>query len=84
MRMYELKQKEVINVRDGDRLGLVSDLEIDETCGKIRELIVPAPGRILGMFGREQEYRIPWACVKKIGEDLIIVECDTDKVVFDC
>ncbi|MDR0957907.1 MAG: YlmC/YmxH family sporulation protein [Clostridiales bacterium] len=84
MRLYEIKQKEVINVRDGDRLGLVSDLNIDETCGKICELIIPAPGRILGVFGREQEYRIPWSCVRKLGDDLIIVECDTVKVLFDC
>ena len=34
MRICELKQKEVINIRDGARLGYVFDLEMDLACGK--------------------------------------------------
>ncbi len=82
-RMYDLRQKEVINAQDGTRYGFVSDLEIDTTEGKVIAVVVPGPGRVLGVFGREQEYRIPWEKIKKIGDDIILVECATDKIIFD-
>lgn len=82
-RMYDLRQKEIINTKDGVRFGFVSDLVFDEAEGKITALIVPGPGRVLGVFGRDQEYRIPWADIKKIGEDIILVECDSQKVLTE-
>jgi len=82
-RMYDLRQKEVINTNDGSRYGFISDLEIDETEGKVLALIVPGPGRVLGVFGRDQEYRIEWPQITKIGEDIVLVECDTDKVLVE-
>jgi len=81
--MYDLRQKEVINTKDGTRFGFVSDMEIDIQEGKVRALVVPGPGRVLGVFGRDQEYRIPWDKIIKIGEDVIVVECDTAAVLVD-
>ena len=82
-RMYDLRQKEVINTTDGARYGFVSDLEIDVAEGKILSIIVPGPGRVLGVFGRDQEYRIPWDVITKIGEDIVLVECDTGKIMVE-
>jgi YlmC/YmxH family sporulation protein len=79
--MYDLRQKEVINLSDGARYGFVSDLEISEE-GKILAIIVPGPGRVLGVFGRDQEYRIPWESITKIGEDIILVDC-TGKILME-
>jgi len=81
--MYDLRQKEVINTNDGARYGFVSDLEINVEEGKILNIIVPGPGRVLGVFGRDQEYRIPWSVINKIGEDIVLVECDTGKVLVE-
>jgi len=82
-RMYDLRQKEIINLSDGARYGFVSDLELDTTDGKILSLIVPGPGRVLGVFGRDQEYRIPWDKITKIGEDIILVDCNTGNVLTE-
>ena len=82
-RMYDMKQKEVINASDGIRFGFVSDVEIDTKTGKIKSFIVPAPGKVLGVFGRDQEYRIEWDEIKKIGEDIILVEVDTKDTLVD-
>ena len=30
--------------------------------------------RFLGLFGREDDYVIPWLCIKRIGDDLILVD----------
>jgi len=82
-RMYDLRQKEIINTKDGARFGFVSDLVFDEEAGNITALIVPGPGRVLGVFGRDQEYRIPWASITKIGEDIILVDCDSEKTLSE-
>ncbi len=83
MRFYELRQKEVINIQDGCRMGFVSDLEFGKEDGRITQLIIPGPARILGVFGREQEYKVDWSCVKQIGDDIILVDCETDKCLTD-
>jgi len=81
--MYDLRQKEVINTNDGTRFGFVSDLEIDIAKGQVLAVIVPGPGRVLGVFGRDQEYRIPWDMINKIGDDIILVECGTEQVLSE-
>ncbi len=83
-RIYELRQKEVINIRDGSRLGYICDVYVDVDCGRITHIIVPGPGRIFGVFGREQEYRIPWDCIQQIGDDLILVDVDTVRILVVC
>jgi len=80
-RMYDLRQKEIVNLNDGARYGFVSDLELNTDDGKITALIVPGPGRVLGVFGRDQEYRIPWDLINKIGDDIILVDCSTENVL---
>ena len=79
MRFCELRQKEVINVKDCMRLGYVSDLEFEPATGCIRRLIVPGPCRILGIFGNEQEYYIDYCCICQIGPDIILVDVDVEK-----
>ena len=74
LRIYDIKQKEVINVIDGSRLGYICDVEIDWQEGNITKLIVPGPRKTFGLFGREMEYLIPWDKIKKIGEDTILIE----------
>ncbi|NBH71140.1 YlmC/YmxH family sporulation protein [Clostridiaceae bacterium] len=73
------KKKEVINICDCKRLGFVGDVEFDECTGCITHLIIPGPGCLCGIFGREKEYVIPFCDVKQIGDDIILVEVKTLK-----
>ena len=73
-RFQELRDKEVIHVCEGARLGYVNDLVVDICCGRVTALIVPGPCRFLGLFGREDDYVIPWLCIKRIEDDLILVD----------
>lgn len=82
-RIYELRQKEVINTSDGCRFGYICDLDVNTNNGTINKIIIPGPGKVFGMFGREQEYHIPWECVKQIGDDIILVDIDTKKALID-
>ena len=84
VRIYDMKQKEVINIKDGCRYGFICDIEIDETCGKVVCIIVPGPGRVFGVFGRDKEYKIPWEKVCQFGDDIILVDVETNSVLRDC
>ena len=69
----ELRDKDVVNIKDGRRLGCVSDVEVDICCGKLVAIIVP--GEIRGFFfGKCEEIRIPWDKIVKIGDDTILVD----------
>ncbi|MDK2798883.1 MAG: hypothetical protein PWP27_555 [Clostridiales bacterium] len=74
MRASDFRQKEVINIADGKRLGFVYDVEIDMSKGVIESIIVPGPGKFLGLFGHDTDYVIPWDSIKKVGEDIILVD----------
>ena len=69
--LTELKNKEVINVSSGKRLGYVSDIELDTCDARLLALIIPGEG---GIFTKSPCIKIPWACIEHIGEDLIIVK----------
>jgi YlmC/YmxH family sporulation protein len=73
-RMSDLRRKEVINVCDGCRLGCVSDLDIRLPEGQICAIIVYGPCRFFGLFGRGEEFYIPWDCIQKIGDDIILID----------
>ena len=30
--------------------------------------------RFLGLFGRDSDYVVPWCCIRRIGEDIILVD----------
>jgi YlmC/YmxH family sporulation protein len=75
-RSSDFRQKEVINIADGKRLGFVSDVEIDLDSGKIDAIILPGVGRLFGLLGKESEFVIPWERIQKIGEDIILVDLD--------
>jgi len=74
MTFSELRRKEVINVCDGARLGLICDLEIDACAGTILALILPGPPKLFGLLRGAEELVIPFCRIKKLGEDVILVE----------
>ena len=84
VRIFDMKQKEVINVKDGCRFGFICDVEVDVKCGTVVSIIVPGPGRVFGMFGRDQEYKIPWEKICQFGEDIVLVDVETKHVLIDC
>lgn len=68
-----MRQKEVINIENGNRLGFVCDIGFDLEEGQIQSLIVPATGKT-GLFGKTQDIIIPWDSIKKIGNDIVLVD----------
>lgn len=79
MRIYDLREKEVINCRDGQRLGYVCDVEFDICSCQITHIIVPGPCKVWGILGRDQDYVISCKCIKQFGIDVILVDIDPEK-----
>ena len=73
-RMAQLQYKEVIDIADGARYGFVDDLELDLDQGSIQSLVVRGQPRLLGLLGRESDCVFPWSAVKRLGEDIILVD----------
>lgn len=68
-----MKNKEVINICDGRRLGFVVDGQIDITQGKLLSIIVPGECNFLGI-SKGEDILIPWECIERIGDDIILVK----------
>ena len=84
MRICELREKEVVNVCDGERLGNICDVDFEERTGRICSLIIPGPCKVIGIIGRDSEYIIPYECVKRIGADVVLVEVEASKCLHKC
>lgn len=76
MLFSDLLGKEVVNLVDGARLGVVgdSDLVIDVPTGQIVSIILPHRGRLFNLLGDAPDLVIPWESIRKIGSQVIIVE----------
>ena len=79
-RITELSCKEVINVCDGTRYGYVNDVEVDCSCGKIVSLIIHPQGKLFCSFSKNDDVVIPWEAIKRIGDDIILVDYAVEAV----
>lgn len=71
-----LRCKEVVNIRDGCRLGYIDDIILDTETGTICSIEIPGKSRLLGLFSRGETICIPWTAIERIGDDIIIVSWD--------
>ena len=70
MRLSDLQRKEIVNITDGKRIGIIIDIIIDEK-GTINSLVLEdRRGR---KFSRE-EYNVMWNQIVKIGDDIILID----------
>ncbi len=82
MSFNDLKSKEVINVLDGKRLGKVIDLYICERTASVEAIVVPGQMSVWNMIrGIEEGVVIPWQAIKRLGDDVILVEIDCATIV---
>jgi len=70
----DFRQKEVINIRTGRRIGYISDVDIDMEKGTLNSVIIPGNGKFFGLFGGEKDIIIPWNAIRTIGDDIILVD----------
>lgn len=69
----ELRDREVVNMADGRKLGRIIDLAL-HCSGRIIGIIVPGERRFFKCFSVNDNIFIPWTNIKRIGDDVILVE----------
>lgn len=74
MLFSELREKEVISIRECRKLGHVSDIEFDCHKGCIEKIHVPCRPRLFHFWGQEPDYVICFCDIKQIGPDIILVD----------
>ena len=72
MRLSDLQSKDIINVRDGKKIGNIIDVKINDK-GEMEGLVVEQSKFLISMFSTKNEIEIKWSQIDKIGEDVILV-----------
>lgn len=80
-KLNDLRNKEVISMKDGTRIGYVSDVELDTVTAAVTAMVIYGRPRWLGLFGRSEDCVIPWSDVAVIGDETILVTFE-NTVVF--
>ncbi|MGI6280386.1 MAG: YlmC/YmxH family sporulation protein [Acutalibacteraceae bacterium] len=75
-RIADLRNKQVVCVKNGCVLGFPSDVEINTADGKIQGLVIFGRLRFFGLFGRDDDIVIPWEEIEVIGQETILVRTD--------
>ena len=77
MSFSEIRRKDVVNICDGRKLGKPIDLILNESAC-VQALVVPGEsGGVLGFLRQDREgCVIDWSRVRRIGDDVILVEMD--------
>ena len=78
VRFTQLQCKEVICVSDGRRLGFISDVVVEACDGNICAIVVPGACKFFGALGRQDDFLIPWSCIRQIGPDIVLVDTNPD------
>ena len=78
--LTDLRNKEVIDMKTGLRLGFVDDIEFDTESGQVTSLVIFGRPRAFGIMGREGDIVIKCPEIALIGEDTILVRQEEEQV----
>lgn len=70
----ELKQREVVNIYDGKKLGRIIDIVFDNESRAVKGVVLPGEHRL---FRKTDDLFVPLELLKKIGDDVIFVKLNT-------
>ena len=74
MSLTELRNKDVVNVDTGKKLGKVMDIEFCAQDGCVKAIVVPGPFKLsCAIRGEKNGIVIPWERIVRIGDDVILV-----------
>lgn len=67
MTVYELCERDVVNVTTGQNLGKVDDISFEPETASITGVILYGRLKLFGLLGREEDTAIPWGDIEKSG-----------------
>lgn len=77
-RIAELRNKQVVCIKNGCVLGYVYDVELNTADGRLTAVVIPGRPRLFGIFGHDDDIVIPWQDIEVIGQETILVNTDSE------
>ncbi len=74
LNLADLREKEIINIHSGERMGYIYDFELDLDLGTITGIVISGGSKMLSLFGKTSDIIIPWNNISKVGTDIILVD----------
>ena len=72
MKMSDLQNKDIISVKDGKRIGRISDLVVNES-GQILNIVVE-PAKFFKRYSLNGDVLITFSQIVRFGDDVILVD----------
>ncbi len=79
--LSEMRNKEIINIKNGARLGYVDDIEFETETAAVKSFIVYGRTRFFGFLGREDDLIITCDEIKIVGVDTILISTNDTKTI---
>lgn len=72
MNLSDLQNKDIINVIDGKKIGNIIDAKFNISTGFIEKLVIEPAKSLFSL--KNTDFEIEFREIKKIGEDVILIE----------
>lgn len=73
MLISDMQDKDVVDIKTGEKVGNIIDVEIDNKEGKIINIITYYKKGFFSSM-KNDSYKVSWKNIKKIGEDVILID----------
>ena len=74
MKLSELQRKDIVNIKDGKKIGKIVDVEFDVSNGYMIKFIIEKAHFVRSLCSSNEELTIKFAQIKKMGEDVILID----------
>ena len=74
MKLSELQKKDIINIKDGKKIGKIIDVEFDPSNGYMIRFVIESSHFVKNLFSSNEEIYIKFTQIKKMGEDVILID----------
>ena len=74
MKLSELQKKDIVNIKDGKKIGKIVDVEFDQNSGYMLKFIIEEYHFVKSLFRTTGEITIKFSQIKKLGEDVILID----------
>lgn len=72
--LEKMRNKEVIDVLTGERLGYIDDVEMNLETSGIIALVIYGRERLFGLLGKEDDIVIPCREIEVVGHDVLLIK----------
>ena len=74
MKLSELQKKDIVNIKNGKKIGKIIDVEFDINTGYLIRFVIEKPFFVKNIFNIEEVITIKFTQIKKLGEDVILID----------